>query len=172
MRIFRDTDALLRFAYAVAETPICKVSDAQRAMAGASATDKSADGVMTPQDQHAQAAMIRSHVNRLHPLLRAYGWTVYSWSEEKVLGMSFLDGFIAREAKVVNSRLREMLIRRYVEMGRDGRPTHERIATRAGVHKRTVQRYEGIVSEPLEKVRGMFYDELDPHFERAGLIRS
>mgnify|MGYP000489382451 CR=1 FL=1 len=36
MRVFRDTDALLRWTYAIAEQPICKVSDAQRAMAGAS----------------------------------------------------------------------------------------------------------------------------------------
>jgi hypothetical protein len=172
MRVFRDTDAVLRYAYAMAEMSVCKVSDAQRAMAGASATNKSADGALSPHDQHAQAAMIRNHVNRLPPLARAYGWTVFSWSDERANGLAVLDDFIARETKLVNSRMRQMLIRRYTDLGRKNRPTHELIATKSGVHKRTVQRYETAVAGAMDGIRAQFYEHLDTHFARAGLIPS
>lgn len=168
---FRDTDAVLRHAYAMEQIPICKVSDAQRAMAGASATNKGADGALSPLDQHAQAAMIRNHVNNLPPLSRAYGWAMFSWSEERANALAVLDAHVARETKIANNRMRSLLVRRYVDIGRKNRPTHELIATKSSVHKRTVQRYETSVNDAIEAIRARFYEILDEDFGRAGLIR-
>lgn len=171
MKVFRDTDAVLRWAYALPQQPICKVSDAQRAMAGASATNKSADGDLSIQDQHAQAAMIRGHVESLPELLSAYGWAAYSWEDhERKAGNHVLDGHLAAATGIVNRQMRFLLMRRSIEFGQARCLSCERIAEKIGVHKRTVQRYEPSVKSAMQAVTTRFFDELDPYFARAGLI--
>lgn len=172
MRVFRDTDALLRWAYAIAEQPICKVSDAQRAMAGASATDKSADGALSVHDQHGQSAMIRSHINGLPPLVRAYAIAMFSWGDERNVALTTLDEYMSRETTVANIKMRKGLVRRYTDLGRKNRPTHEEIARRVGVHERTVRRHEADIIDVMDKLRFQFYWHLDGHFAAAGLIQS
>ncbi|MCA3183233.1 MAG: hypothetical protein INH12_30225 [Cupriavidus sp.] len=171
MKVFRDTDAVLRWAYALPQQPICKVSDAQRAMAGASATNKGADGDLSIQDQHAQAAMIRGHVESLPELLGAYGWAAYSWEEdERRAGNHALDQHLAAITGIRNNRMRFLLMRRTIEFGQTRCMSCERIAEKIGVHKRTIQRYEPTVKVALQAVAGRFFDELDPYFARSGLI--
>ncbi|MEN7526991.1 hypothetical protein [Cupriavidus sp. DL-D2] len=171
MKAFRDTDAVLRWAYALPQQPICKVSDAQRAMAGASATNKSADGDLTIQDQHAQAAMIRGHVEGLPELLSAYGWAAYSWEDrERKAGNHVLDNHLATSTGIRNNRMRFLLMRRHIEFGQARCMSCERIAEKIGVHKRTIQRYEPTVKSAMQAVTARFFDELDPYFARAGLI--
>lgn len=172
MKVFRDTDAVLRWAYAVAQQPICKVSDAQRAMAGASATNKSADGDLSVQDQHGQAAMIRGHVEALPQLLAAYGWAAYSWEEsERRTGNQVLGAHLAEASGVVNGQMRFLLMRRHIELGQERCLSCERIAEKIGVHKRTIQRYEPKIKAAMDAVAARFFNELDPYFQRSGLIR-
>jgi len=172
MKVFRDSDALLRWAYAIAQQPICKVSDAQRAMAGSSATNKSADGDLSIQDQHGQAAMIRSHVEGLPELLSAYAWAAYSWEDsERRTGNHVLNEHLATATGVVNGQMRFLLMRRHIELGQARCMSCERIAEKIGVHKRTIQRYEPKVKEAMDSVAGRFFDWVDERFARAGLIR-
>lgn len=172
MKVFRDTDAVLRWAYAIAQQPICKVSDAQRAMAGASGTNKSADGDLSIQDQHGQAAMIRGHVESLPELLSAYGWAAYSWEDsERKTGNHVLSAHLAEASGVVNGQMRFLLMRRHIEFGQVRCLSCERIAEKIGVHKRTIQRYEPKVKSAMEAVAGQFFAALDPYFQRSGLIR-
>ncbi|SOY56820.1 hypothetical protein [Cupriavidus taiwanensis] len=172
MKVFRDTDAVLRWAYAIAQQPICKVSDAQRAMAGASATNKSADGDLSIQDQHGQAAMIRGHVESLPELLSAYGWAAYSWEDsERRTGNQVLSEHLATTTGVVNGQMRFLLMRRHIELGQARCMSCERIAEKVGVHKRTIQRYEPKINQAMGAVAGRFFDHLDPYFKRSGLIR-
>lgn len=172
MKVFRDTDAVLRWAYALPQQPICKVSDAQRAMAGASATNKSADGDLSVQDQHAQAAMIRGHVESLPELLSAYAWAAYSWEDgERKTGNQVLDVHLATATGIMNRQMRFMLMRRSIEFGQSRCLSCERIAEKVGVHKRTIQRYEPAVKTAMQAITARLFDELDPYFVRAGLIR-
>ncbi|WP_454751660.1 hypothetical protein [Cupriavidus necator] len=172
MKVFRDTDAVLRWAYAIAQQPICKVSDAQRAMAGASATNKSADGDLSIQDQHGQAAMIRGHVESLPELLSAYGWAAYSWEDsERKTGNHVLDAHLSAATGIVNRQMRFLLMRRTIEFGQERCLSCERIAEKIGVHKRTIQRYEPKVKTAMEAVAAQFFGALDPYFQRSGLIR-
>lgn len=172
MKVFRDTDAVLRWAYAIAQQPICKVSDAQRAMAGASATNKSADGDLSIQDQHGQAAMIRGHVESLPELLSAYGWAAYSWEDsERKTGNHVLDTHLAAATGIVNRQMRFLLMRRTIEFGQTRCLSCERIAEKIGVHKRTIQRYEPKVKTAIDAVTANFFEALDPYFQRSGLIR-
>ncbi len=172
MKVFRDTDAVLRWAYAVAQQPICKVSDAERAMAGASATNKSADGDLSIQDQHGQAAMIRGHVEALPELLVAYGWAAYSWEDsERRTGNQVLSAHLAEASGVVNGQMRFLLMRRHIELGQARCLSCERIAEKIGVHKRTIQRYEPKIKAAMDAVAARFFNELDPYFQRSGLIR-
>lgn len=173
MKVFRDTDAVLRWAFALAEQPICKVSDAQRAMAGAAGTNKSADGELSIQDQHGQAAMIRGHVENLPELLSAYGWAAYSWQEsERRAGNQALDLHLEAITGIRNNRMRFLLMRRHIEFGQARCMSCERIAEKIGVHKRTIQRYEPAVKTAMLAVAARFFDELDPYFARSGLIPS
>ena len=172
MMVFRDTDAVLRWAYALPQQPICKVSDAQRAMAGASATNKSADGDLSIQDQHAQAAMIRGHVESLPELLGAYGWAAYSWEDsERRTGNQLLSAHLAVVTGVANGQMRFLLMRRHIEFGQARCLSCERIAEKIGVHKRTIQRYEPKVKSAMETVSADFFAALDPYFAEARLIR-
>ncbi|MEL6236971.1 MAG: hypothetical protein AAFO57_00395 [Pseudomonadota bacterium] len=172
MRIFRDTDALLRWAYAIAEQPICKVSDAQRAMAGASDTNKSADGALSIQDQHGQAAMIRRYIEDMPELLQAYAWAAYSWAEHERKGGNYmLDIHLATETGIVNGHMRFLLMRRHIELGQQRCMSCESIAEKVGVHKRTIQRYEPKVKQAMDALRAKFFDRADEHFARTGLVR-
>lgn len=173
MRVFRDTDALLRWAYAIVEQPICKVSDAQRAMAGASDTNKSADGALSVQDQHGQAAMVRRYIEGMPELLQAYAWASYSWAEHERKGGNYvLDLHLATETGIVNGLMRFLLMRRQIEMGQSRCMSCERIAEQVGVHKRTIQRYEPKVKTAMDALRNRFFDMADEHFAGSGLIRA
>lgn len=172
MRVFRDTDALLRWAYAIAEQPICKVSDAQRAMAGASDTNKSADGALSIQDQHGQAAMIRRYIEDMPELLQAYAWATYSWAEHERKGGNFaLDLHLQAETGIVNGHMRFLLMRRHIEFGQDRCMSCEKIAEKCGVGLRTVERYAPKIRTAMGALRAKFFDRADEHFARAGLIR-
>jgi hypothetical protein len=64
--IFRSTDHALRFAYSLAERPICKTSSL------ASWRGKEHSVSLTPYEHQAQAVMIRNCVDRLQAVERAY----------------------------------------------------------------------------------------------------
>lgn len=172
MKKFRNTDALLQWAYAIAEEQICKISDAQRAMAGASGTNKSADGDLSRHDQHAQAAMVRSYIERLDPVLVAYAWAAYSWNpDERRAGNQTLGDHLAVASGVHNGHLRFLLMRRHIELGQDRCMSCERIAEKIGAHKRTVQRHEPRVRAAMDAISARFFEAIDLHFAASGLIR-
>jgi hypothetical protein len=141
-------------------------------MAGASDTNKSADGALSIQDQHGQAAMIRRYIEGMPELLQAYAWAAYSWAEHERKGGNFaVDLHLQAETGIVNGLMRFLLMRRHIELGQQRCMSCESIAEKVGVHKRTIQRYEPKVKQAMDALRARFFDRADEHFARAGLIR-
>lgn len=172
MTVFRDSNALLLWAYAIEQTPILSLMEYERAALGASGTDKSADGAPSVHDRHAQAAMVRRFVEDMPELLTAYAWASYSWADhERKGGNHVLSEHLATETGIVNGHMRFMLMRRHIELGQPRSLTYERIAEKVGVHERTVRRYEPKVRAAMDAVAGRFFERADRYFGDVGLIR-
>lgn len=84
---FKSAEQAVRFAYNISERAEYSRSDPMR-VRGTNAAD------MTPMDLHAQAAMIQSQVNRLHPVERSSVLALYGRGKDRSDAIRYLSEYL------------------------------------------------------------------------------
>ncbi|EPS1221649.1 hypothetical protein ACVBR5_000875 [Burkholderia cenocepacia] len=159
--LFKDSDEALKSAFRMEETT-------QFALNGYGAVR--GGGELSPHELRAQAVFIRKIVAGLPKHLRSFGWASYAWNDLATKGRASVDRYIAKQVASESARLVELLVGRYLELGDETRPTHRKIAKDLGLHHSTVQHWETKVNEAMTTLEAAFFDRVDRHFIRIGLI--
>ncbi|AJX60852.1 hypothetical protein [Burkholderia pseudomallei] len=162
--LFNDSDEALKFAYRMEETTQFAINGYGTVRGG---------GALSPHELRAQAVFIRKIVAELTPAhLRAYGWAAYAWNELSTRGRVVVDRYIAKHVASDSPRLVQLLVSRYIELGDETRPTQRMIAKEMQIRPVTVQHWEGRVNEAMTALEAAFFDRVDRHFIRIGLIEK
>jgi hypothetical protein len=159
--MFKDSDEALKFAYRVEQTTQFALNGYGEVRGG---------GQLSPHELRAQAVFIRKTVAELPDHLRGFGWASYAWCELSGLGQRECIAFVSTKVACDTPKMVELLVRRYLELGDETRPTQRRIADELKVHKNTVQHWEGKVNEAMTELERAFFDRVDRHFIRINLI--
>jgi hypothetical protein len=169
--LFRHVDHALRFAYAIMECPIVKVSNALTAMRGGRG-DRPPDA-LTPHDWHAQGAMIRLYVEKNLPSPeREFMLAYYSWGPQRRDAMVKIVDYVTplAAAGVVRRHVIRALVRRYMDLGRPGRQSQREIARELSVPRTSLQHWDSRVCEVMDALRRRAESHVEDHFRREGLI--
>lgn len=162
--LFKDSDEALKFAFRMEETTQFAINGYGAVRGG---------GALSPHELRAQAVFIRKIVAELTPPhLRAYGWAAYAWNQLSAKGRAAVDRYIGKQVASDSPHLVQMLVGRYLELGDETRPTHRKIAKELSLHHSTVQYWDAKVIEAMTTLEAAFFDRVDRHFIRIGLIEK
>ncbi|WP_042298991.1 hypothetical protein [Paraburkholderia kururiensis] len=159
--LFRDSDEALKFAFRVEQK-------SQHAINGYGAVR--GGGELSPHELRAQAVFIRKAVQELPVHLRGYAWAAYAWDESQIDGQRDVERHIAKQIGNDSAQLVELLVRRFLELGDETRPTHRAIAKQLNLHHSTVQHWDAKVYAAMTDLERALFDRLDRYFARIKLI--
>lgn len=169
--LFRDTENAVKFAFSICEMSICAQPGYVKVMIRANTVSSGRATGMTMQDWHAQGALIRKRVSALDPLLSAYGFAAYSWSEERDVAVQMVEGYVLHQMHTIkNHKLLGLLVRRYLDGGRGKRQTISEVARSAGAHHSWTKELDARVGNIMDELHWTFTETLDRQFIAAGLI--
>lgn len=171
--LFRSVDHALRFAYSIVEYPVIKVGSILATLRGGS----SGSGLrpyymLSPEDWHAQGAMIRGHIeHHVSSPQREFLIASYSWNAERAAAIAMTAKHVSMQlGGQVELRLVVQLVQRYFDLGRRSRKSERAIARELGINRNQVQVADWKIRGILLRIKVRAEAVLSTHFERQDLI--
>lgn len=172
--LFNDAEAAVRFAFAICELGLQPPPAYLKQLVAKNAKrTKRAEG-MSSMDWQAEGMLIRRRVERMPPLIAAYGVSRYSWNEHHrvLVEVAVVDHVAAALPTVRNKNLIHLLVRRYLDQGRPARKRRSVIAVEAGHHHSYVNEVDKRVSAKCDELHFSLIERLTDQMAAAGLIPS